>query len=80
VGAGERHERAEDVREALERHEVSEADRASYEWYAVMREVAPMRTSGFGLGTERFLLWLLGHSDIRDLQLLCRENGRCILP
>jgi asparaginyl-tRNA synthetase len=80
VGAGERHERADDVREALERHEVAPDHRESYEWYALMREVSPLRTSGFGLGTERFMLWLLQHDDIRDIQLLCRENGRSILP
>ena len=80
VGAGQRHETAEEVRAALLRHQVSDVDRASYDWYVNMREVAPMRTSGFGLGTERFLMWLLRHDDIRDLQLLARENGRAIVP
>jgi len=80
VGAGERHEKAEDVVAALLRHQVSDDHRADYGWYVKMREVAPMRTSGFGLGTERFLMWLLRHSDIRDFQFLARENGRAIVP
>lgn len=80
VGAGERHEKAEDVVAALRRHHVSEADCVSYDWYVKMREVATLRTSGFGLGTERFLMWLLQHDDIRDFQFLARENGRAIVP
>ncbi len=80
VGAGERHATAAEVRDALDRHQVAPADQASYEWYVQLREVAPLRTSGFGLGSERFLLWLLQHDDIRDLQLLCREPGRTIAP
>ena len=58
------------------KHERNQAKRiASDDWYVEMREIAPMRTSGFGMGSERFLLWLLQHDDIRDLQLLCREPG-----
>ncbi|ONI91328.1 asparaginase [Saccharothrix sp. ALI-22-I] len=77
VGCGERHDRAELVREALALHEVRESD---YEWYVKMREAAPLRTSGFGMGVERFLLWLLNHDDIRDLALLLRFNGEQINP
>ncbi|MEV0123771.1 asparagine synthetase A [Streptomyces sp. NPDC050703] len=77
VGAGERHATAEQVREALAHHEVAEED---YAWYLRMRELRPMQTSGFGLGVERFFLWLLRHDDIRDLQMLQRVNGRQINP
>jgi len=80
VGAGERHETAADVLSALERHQVSEEVQRSYDWYVEMRRIAPLKTSGFGLGIERFLLWLLNHDDIRDVQLFARENGRAILP
>jgi asparaginyl-tRNA synthetase len=80
VGAGERHAKAEDVEEALRRHQVSETHRAGYDWYVQMRRVSPLRTSGFGLGTERFLMWLLQQGDIRDFQFLARENGRPIVP
>ncbi len=77
VGAGERHATAEQVREALAMHEVDEQD---YAWYTRMRELRPMQTSGFGLGVERFFLWLLRHDDIRDMQMLQRVNGRQINP
>ncbi|MBB2911300.1 asparaginyl-tRNA synthetase [Streptosporangium becharense] len=77
VGSGERHTTAEDVRLALKRHGV---DPAPYEWYIKMREQFPMRTSGFGLGVERYICWLLNHADIRDSQLLERYNGVVTIP
>jgi asparaginyl-tRNA synthetase len=77
VGAGERHCSADQVYRALAKHEV---DPEPYHWYADMRTEIPMQTSGFGLGVERFLLWLTDHDDIRDMQLLPRENGRVIVP
>ncbi|MEU1018638.1 amino acid--tRNA ligase-related protein [Streptomyces sp. NPDC005900] len=77
VGCGERHTTAEEAREALAMHMVPEED---YAWYLRMRELRPMKTSGFGLGVERFFLWLLKHDEIRDLQMLHRVNGRQINP
>ncbi|MFI6764193.1 amino acid--tRNA ligase-related protein [Streptomyces sp. NPDC050355] len=77
VGAGERHTDVADLRRALALHEVPEE---AYEWYVNMNEQHPMRTSGFGLGVERFLLWATQHDDIRDLALLLRFNGSDILP
>jgi aspartyl/asparaginyl-tRNA synthetase len=77
VGAGERHATGEDVRKALAAHDVA-VD--GYEWYVTMKDLTPMRTSGFGLGVERFFMGLLRNDDIRDFQLLPRENGRNILP
>ncbi|MFE7626077.1 asparagine synthetase A [Streptomyces sp. NPDC057509] len=77
VGCGERHATADAVREALRLHQVEESE---YAWYLRMRELRPLRTSGFGLGVERFLLWALRHDDIRDLPLLLRINGQQVNP
>lgn len=77
VGCGERHTDAAQVRDALDLHGVHESD---YAWYLKMREIRPMQTSGFGLGIERFFMWLLRHDDIRDLQMLHRVNGVEITP
>jgi asparaginyl-tRNA synthetase len=77
VGCGERHATAEEVHQALASHLVPEED---YAWYLRMRELRPMQTSGFGLGVERFFLWLLKHDEIRDMQMLQRVNGRQINP
>lgn len=77
VGAGQRHQNTSHLLEALQRHQV---DPVSYDWYIKMRDEAPMLTSGFGMGVERFFMWLLKQSDIRNFQLLLRENGLNILP
>ncbi|MEV5985969.1 amino acid--tRNA ligase-related protein [Streptomyces sp. NPDC052051] len=77
VGAGERHTTAEQVRSALALHHVGEGP---YGWYLAMRERRPLHTSGFGMGVERFLMWVLDHHDIRDLQILPRVNGQNCVP
>jgi asparaginyl-tRNA synthetase len=77
VGAGERNVDGSTTLAALERHGVRARD---YEWYVTMKDVAPLRTAGFGLGVERFFMWLMRHDDIRDFQLFVRENGVTILP
>lgn len=70
VGAGERHADGADVRRAMEGHGVDPGD---YQWYVDMKDEYPMVTSGFGLGIERLLMWVLQHNDIRDLQILPRD-------
>lgn len=77
VGCGERHTNSADVIESLKRHNVEKDD---YRWYIEMKNQYPIKTSGFGLGTERFILWLTKQNDIRDCQLLPRFNGVNIIP
>lgn len=77
VGAGQRHDNAESLQDALRLHRVLPK---SYEWYGEMKRRHPMKTSGFGMGIERFMLWLLRHDDVRDLQILPRFNGMSIIP
>ena len=77
VGCGERHKNAEELLKALERHEVSPEE---YEWYIEMKKQFPMQTSGFGMGIERFLMWVLKCNDIRNMQICLRFNGENILP
>lgn len=77
AGCGERHTLADDVRTALGGHGVAEQD---YQWYVDMKEHRPVHTSGFGMGVERYLMWVLRRSDIRDLQLVERYNGEITFP
>ena len=77
VGAGERHFSAQDVCDALATHQVNTSD---YDWYIRMREEMPLQTSGFGLGIERFLMWVFQHDSIQDFELLPRVNGVNLVP
>lgn len=77
VGCGERHASEADLQTALDAHQIT---RSSYEWYINMKRLYPMRTSGFGLGLERYLLWLLRHNDIRDMAIFSRLKGVRSIP
>ncbi|TKS91628.1 putative isoaspartyl peptidase/L-asparaginase [Collichthys lucidus] len=77
VGLGERHSTPEMVQEALRHHAVPEQ---SYKWYINMRQVKPLLTSGWGMGTERYLCWLLQHDDIRDMHIIPRMKGTKYMP
>jgi asparaginyl-tRNA synthetase len=69
VGSGERHRTGDEVRRALELHAVPERD---YTWYVDMKDEFPLRTAGFGMGVERYLMWVVNHDDIRDIPLISR--------
>ena len=77
LGLGERHYGSEDVIMALGEHQV---EVAPYEWYCKMRETTPLQTTGWGMGTERFLAWLLRHDDIRDMAIIPRLKGSRFAP
>lgn len=77
IGAGQRHKNIGEVRYALQNHAV---DAGEYEWYMKMKSERPLQTSGFGMGIERFMLWVLKHDDIRDCQILPRFNGIECMP
>jgi len=77
IGLGQRHNSEEEILIALKKHDVSVDE---YKWYIKMKQEKPMQTSGFGMGIERFIMWVLKHSDIRDIQFFPRYNGIKIEP
>ena len=77
VGCGERHDNALDLHNALDSHGV---DSKEYNWYIKLKDKFPMQTAGFGMGTERFLMWVLKGKDIRNYMLCLRFNGEDLLP
>lgn len=77
VGSGERHETSKQVLESLK---IRNVDSEPYEWYINMKDRFPLKTSGFGMGIERYLMWLLQHNDIRDMQICLRYNGIDMIP
>jgi asparaginyl-tRNA synthetase len=72
IGCGERHVTGDQVRVALRDHRVSEEE---YRWYVDLKDARPLMTSGFGMGVERFVMWLLAEKDIRRIQIVERYNG-----
>ncbi len=77
VGCGERHNDYKGLLDSLEFHEV---DIKEYKWYINMKKCKPLNTSGFGMGTERFLMWVLKCDDIRNMQICLRFNGEDVNP
>lgn len=77
LGLGQRHATAEEAAAALDHHGVG---RESYQWYLDIRDAMPLATSGWGMGSERFLCWLLRHDDVRDMALIPRLKGKKFLP
>ncbi len=65
VGAGQRQDSSSEMIESIERQGL---DIEPYKWYASLRdEPGYQTTSGFGLGVERFLTWMLCKDDIKDV-------------
>ncbi len=71
VGCGERWRNGDEVLSALEKHQVSPKE---YDWYVKMKQEFPLQTAGFGMGIERFLLFVLEKDDIREMQVFRRFN------
>lgn len=76
VGCGERHQNDVDLLKSMKLHEV---DKEEYEWYIKLKEKYPLQTAGFGMGIERYLMWVLKASDIRNMQICLRFNGEQIV-
>jgi aspartyl/asparaginyl-tRNA synthetase len=72
VGCGERITDPRLIIQSLRDHQVDWED---YAWYIKMKAEKSLRTSGFGMGIERFLLWLFDHNDIRDIPIFPRLKG-----
>ncbi|NLC34372.1 MAG: asparagine--tRNA ligase [Erysipelothrix sp.] len=73
VGGSQREERL-DVLEARLKEEG--VDPKSIEWYLDLRRYGGVSHAGFGLGFERFLMYISGISNIRDVMPFPRTVGR----
>ncbi len=71
VGAGQRHLKANELESAIDEHGLK---RDAYKWYIEMKNQYPVQTSGFGMGVERYLMWLLGLKDIRSVEIFPRDQ------
>lgn len=78
LGMGERQDSVEEMYESLKRQKVSSDP---YEWYIDIRRLPEYKTtSGFGLGIERFISWILGFDSIYKAILYPRMKGDKMNP
>lgn len=73
VGAGQRHASDDELLDSISLQGV---DKQPYMWYTNMKKEYPLTTAGFGLGVERFLMWLLDLKDIRSVELFPRNRNQ----
>ncbi len=64
IGGSEREERLDALEKRIEELGL---DKSSYWWYLDLRRFGSTPHAGFGLGFERFLLYITGMSNIRDV-------------
>ena len=60
-------QRIHDYEELMQRLEEENMDTSAYQWYIELRKYGSVPHSGFGLGTERLIKWILDVEHIRDV-------------
>ncbi|MGI5881344.1 MAG: asparagine--tRNA ligase [Syntrophomonadaceae bacterium] len=71
VGGSQREERYDVLRKKME----EQGNVAGLEWYLDLRRYGGVKHGGFGLGFDRFMMYLTGMSNIRDVQPYARNYG-----
>lgn len=56
------------------------SEHPKYDWVREMREVGFAPHGGFGMGLERVMRWVFGHSHVRDFTAFPRIFGRRMRP
>ena len=70
-------ERIWDYDELITKMKSQNLNLKDYEWYTDLRKYGSVPHSGFGLGIERFVMWILGLDHIRDTIPFPRTITRC---
>jgi asparaginyl-tRNA synthetase (EC 6.1.1.22) len=63
IGGGER---VWDLKEILSRIKEFDLNEKDYEWYIDLRRYGSVPHAGFGLGIDRFIMWLIKGEHIRE--------------
>ncbi|MBQ6836060.1 MAG: asparagine--tRNA ligase, partial [Clostridia bacterium] len=72
IGGSQREEREDVLRARMRELGLKEE---SYWWYLELRKYGSTKHSGFGIGFERFIMYLTGISNIRDVLPFLRTVG-----
>ena len=75
IGSGERETDIESMRERMAKM-IPPLNEEEYYWYMDLRKYGSVPHSGFGMGLERFVQYLLGIEHIRDVTLYPRTVTR----
>ena len=70
-------ERIADYDKLVEKMKAQKLDLKDYQWYLDLRKYGSVPHSGFGLGIERFVKWILNQHHIRDTIPFPRTITRC---
>lgn len=52
-------------------------DRGGYDWYVDLRRYGGVKHGGWGMGWERFVCWVTGVGNVRDVVAFPRWKGHC---
>ncbi|KAL1914795.1 uncharacterized protein VTP21DRAFT_7887 [Calcarisporiella thermophila] len=74
MGGSMREERMDELLASLKDHGLSEAE---YSWYLDLRRYGSAPHGGFGIGFERFMMFVTGVDSVRDVIPLPRYSGHC---
>lgn len=68
LGLGQRQNKAEEIIESMRKQNIKNI--GQYDWYINLRKNRKYKTtSGFGMGIERYISWILGLSSLADSSL-----------
>ena len=73
-GASEREERYEVLKARIDELGLREED---YWWFMNLRKFGSVKHSGFGMGFDRFLMYVTGMKNIRDVLPFPRTPNNC---
>ena len=73
IGGSQREERLEVLEESIAKFGLNPED---YDWYLDLRRFGGVKHAGYGLGFERFLMYITGMKNIRDVLPYPRATGQ----